>query len=175
MPVKQGTFGTSPIYNGLYKIGKIFRGVDLVYQSVVYNPVIALIERNIEKVDIELTSEITKIGSYAFNSCESLKSIKIPNSVTSIGVYAFNGCTSLTKITIPNSVTSIGMASFANCESLNEMTVLATTPPGLGASAISEATTIIYIPSGTKSSYESATSWKDLLTRTTNPITFVEV
>jgi hypothetical protein len=33
MPVKQGTFGTSPIYNGVYTISSIYRGTDLVYTA----------------------------------------------------------------------------------------------------------------------------------------------
>jgi hypothetical protein len=33
MPAKFGTFGINPIYNGVDKIGKIYYGLDLVYQS----------------------------------------------------------------------------------------------------------------------------------------------
>lgn len=35
------------------------------------------------------TRKVTRIGSYAFNACNSLSSITIPNSVTSIGNHAF--------------------------------------------------------------------------------------
>lgn len=45
MPVKQGTFGTSPIYNGEYKIGKIYNGENLVYQSVEYPTMIAYVKK----------------------------------------------------------------------------------------------------------------------------------
>ena len=33
MPAKFGTFGINPIYNGEYKIGKVYRGIDLVFSS----------------------------------------------------------------------------------------------------------------------------------------------
>lgn len=152
MPVKFGTNSISLIYNGVNKISKVYRGTDLVYQSYVYSPVIALIERTIEHVDTELTSEITEIGVRAFCGCSSLTSIKIPGSITNIGLEAFRYCTNLTS-----------------------MTILATTPPTLNSTdAISSATTTIYIPSGSKSAYESANYWKDLLTRATNPVTFIE-
>ena len=58
---------------------------------------------------------ITAVGSYAFNGCTGLKSVKMPDNLTAIGSSAFNGCTGLKSITIPNSVTSIGTYAFHNC------------------------------------------------------------
>ena len=46
---------------------------------------------------------VTSIGSYAFDYCRSLTSVKIPNSVTSIGYWAFDNCTSLTSINVEES------------------------------------------------------------------------
>ena len=66
---------------------------------------------------------VTRIGSCAFDKCESLTSITIPNSVTWIDDHAFLGCKSLTSITIPNSVSVIGKDAFLGCKSLEEFNV----------------------------------------------------
>ena len=68
--------------------------------------------------DVEIGSNVTSIGNYAFQNCSSLASITIPNSVTSIGNYAFSTCRTLASITIPDSVTSISNFAFSTCYSL---------------------------------------------------------
>lgn len=52
----------------------------------------------LQSVTFDQHSNITTIGSYAFNSCTKLESIVIPNSVTSMGEAAFKGCISLTDV-----------------------------------------------------------------------------
>ena len=65
-----------------------------------------------------IPNSVKSIVGYAFNCCNSLRSITIPNSVISIGDSAFRGCNSLRSITIPNSVTSIGDNAFSGCNNL---------------------------------------------------------
>ena len=43
---------------------------------------------------------VTEIGSFAFDDCSGVTSIKIPSSVTSIGDGAFYGCSGLTSIVV---------------------------------------------------------------------------
>ena len=66
---------------------------------------------------------VTRIGSYAFGDCSSLKSVIVPNSVTSIGADAFHGCSSLISVTIPSGATSIETATFYGCSSLISVTI----------------------------------------------------
>ena len=73
--------------------------------------------------EIIIGTDVTSIGDYVFEACNSLNSINIPNSVTSIGWAAFNGCRSLPTITIPNSVTSIGGIAFSGCTALITVTI----------------------------------------------------
>ena len=76
------------------------------------------------RVSIKLlcNSKLTKIGEYAFNGCDSLKSIELPNGVTYIGDYAFYSCWNLTSINIPDSVTFIGDRAFVYCSNLAYVT-----------------------------------------------------
>ena len=60
---------------------------------------------------------------YAFEFCQSLKSITIPNDVTYIGDSAFGHCKSLTSIIIPDAVTEIGNFAFAHCSALTSIIV----------------------------------------------------
>ena len=91
-----------------------------------------------------LLSQVTTIGTWAFEDRNSLKtivfpetlttimggafsktgltSVIIPETVTSIGNYAFSNCNSLTSVSIPKTVTDLGDWIFENCGNLEEVT-----------------------------------------------------
>ena len=73
--------------------------------------------------NVTIPASVTSIGDSAFFGCNELESVTIPESVTSIGEWAFDGCDLLTNVTIPNSVTSIGMGAFDGCDSLTNVTI----------------------------------------------------
>ena len=91
-----------------------------------------------------IPSNVTSIGDYAFEKCDSLTSIVIGDSVTKIenhafftcvnlmsaiimgnvqhiGAFAFAGCDHLTYMVISGSVTSVGDYAFYNCWNLKEI------------------------------------------------------
>ena len=66
--------------------------------------------------EVELTLPITCNGKqyalyeFAFQNCESLKSVIVPNSITRIGASAFSRCNSLESIVLPFLGESIGVS-----------------------------------------------------------------
>ncbi len=66
---------------------------------------------------------VSSIGSFAFNSCFSLKCVIMPNSITNIGFAAFACCYELDEILIPNSVKSLGSYAFSECISLIDIII----------------------------------------------------
>ena len=70
---------------------------------------------NVEEIVLENTTEI---GSYAFNSCSSLKSITLPSTLTTINDWAFSYCSSLSSVVLPSSLSVIRAYAFYNCPSL---------------------------------------------------------
>lgn len=61
---------------------------------------------------------VTTVGSYAFDMCVNLESVKLPNSLIEIHQDAFKGCEKLWDITIPSGVTKIMGSAFNGCKSL---------------------------------------------------------
>ncbi len=78
---------------------------------------------SLETVIFEEGSQLSNIGTYAFQNCTSLKNISLPNSLTILGNYAFKGCTSLEEISIecPN-LRSIPAYCFDGCSNLVNVT-----------------------------------------------------
>ena len=72
---------------------------------------------------ITIPDGVTKIGSWAFNSCESLETVILPKSLTQIERGTFANCKNLTNVLIPSSVTKIGENAFVGCRKLIGMIV----------------------------------------------------
>ena len=112
---------------------------------------------------VEIGSNVTSIGSYAFYYCYSLASVVIPSGVTSIGRYAFYYCYSLASVVIPSSVTSIGSDAFCGCYGMAYYDFRASK----SVPTLSATNAFNYIPSDCKivvpdslySSWTTATNW----------------
>ena len=95
---------------------------------------------------VEIGTNVTAIGAYAFYYCYSLSSVTIPSSCTTIGACVFqfaeslisiiipsgvtsvplnlaNGCCALTTIVMPNSITSIANSAYRVCSSLSSIVI----------------------------------------------------
>lgn len=72
---------------------------------------------NLLSVNLE---NVTTIYGYAFDGCSALSSVDLGGIVT-IGGYAFQGCSNLTSVDFGASVSSIGIHAFKNCTNLTSV------------------------------------------------------
>ena len=111
---------------------------------------------------VTIPNSVTSIRESAFSGCIGLTSMTIPSSVTSIGSSAFYNCKGLTSITIPNFVTSIGSGAFNGCTNLTSVTVEIDIPLTIDSYAFSNrANAILYVPMGSKTTYQESDYWKE--------------
>lgn len=123
-PDENGTSATLTAYRGNDKILTLPRRITVganFYTVTTIGKHFA--NATVEKVVFPTNSQITRLESYAFSNCVSLKEISIPDSVNSVGAQAFNGCVSLVDVTLSKSITVIEANMFSNCTSLKEITI----------------------------------------------------
>lgn len=107
-----------------------------------------------------IPSNVTGIGTSAFEGCNGLTSIIIPENVTSIEQAAFANCP-LKTIVIGKSVTSIGNYAFAGCNDITDIFCLAKKIPSTSSSSFSSMikNAKLHIPYNLESSYLTTSPW----------------
>lgn len=75
----------------------------------------------IRSVDFMDAPDLSKIGMYAFNGCNSLESVIVPDSITTVDVSAFRGCSSLENVEFYGNNNTIPVECFYNCEALKSV------------------------------------------------------
>ena len=92
----------------------------------------------------------------------------IPDSFAVAGVYykviaidksVFKNKTSIVNLTLPATLTQIGDGAFDGCKNIATITSKATVPPVLGNNVFSITTATLYVPVGSRSSYQNASGW----------------
>ena len=71
--------------------------------------------------EVEIEEGITRIGSYAFSSCENMKHVLIPDTISSLGYFVFSYCRSLEEVRLPEGLTEIPTETFSQCTSLKKI------------------------------------------------------
>lgn len=71
--------------------------------------------------NIRLSPKLESFGSGVFENCSSLSEISIPNSVGTLSSNLFYGCTSLSKVTFNKHLDAIFTEAFYNCSSLTSI------------------------------------------------------
>jgi len=120
--IKFGDSNSSPIrlYNDFYINGELVTDVKLTNATKISSYAFYSCK---SLKSIEISDTVTSIGEYAFRFCESLKSIVVPYGVGSIGQYAFDGCKKLETVELPNSITSLESHLFQDCIALKSIEI----------------------------------------------------
>lgn len=108
---------------------------------------------------------VEEIGNDAFNHC-NFNELVIPEGVKSIGKNAFIENYLLSKLSLPSTLKSIGEKAFFGCNSLRTVVSFMPKPCTIKENVLfsENPLRILYVPVGSKSSYSSATGWKDFPT-----------
>ena len=119
-----------------------------------------------------LPSTIVTIGYDAFNSCNKITKLVIPEGCTTIDASAFTWCNGLKMIELPSTLAYIGERAFIGASELSAVISRLARPfaiqdnvfckeeswmNGVATTTKSEAT--LYVPTGTKTTYESVNGW----------------
>ena len=79
-----------------------------------------------EPVSVEVPAEaagypVLEIGKECFNSCRTLKSVRLPEGIKRISDFAFYNCESLEDINLPSTLEVIGNEAFRYCACLKNV------------------------------------------------------
>lgn len=77
------------------------------------------LHKDITNVIIE--AGVTTIGEYAFENCDSIKSIVCKGNISKIGIGAFSGCDSLEKLEFDGTVKFTKFSGITDCTELNTL------------------------------------------------------
>lgn len=113
----------------------------------------------------DVTYDVVAIGDDAFKGA-GVTSVTLPlTNLTSIGSFAFNDCTGLTEFTLPECITSIGERAFYYCGKLQHLYVHSSDPSSYHAgsmafSSINRAGNVctLHVPTGTTAAYTADNS-----------------
>ena len=111
--------------------------------------------------EIDIPESVTGIGDNAFLGT-GLTEITLPEGLLVINLGAFSYCQNLNTVSIPSTVIYIGNEAFYNCSNLTTVYSYATTPPEISWNTFSNAANAtLYVPYGTKRTYQAAPYWQD--------------
>ena len=101
---------------------------------------------------------VTSIADFALQNCE-LSTLDLPTDISYIGSYAFQGCQNLVEVFMDKDVALIGSNPFKGCTSLQKVRITAVDPPSSldDWENISNAT--LEVPPSSVSAYSSTAPW----------------
>ena len=73
--------------------------------------------------DLTIPETVTKLQTYAFYGCESLKTVTIPDTVTTVGGYVFQNCANLEEVYFNATTENVGLSVFSSCTGLKKVEI----------------------------------------------------
>ena len=73
--------------------------------------------------EVEMSSSVTRIKSYAFQNCEELRRVKLSSNLRYLEEDAFAWCSSLESIVLPDKIRTISEGAFLYCSGLKSVTL----------------------------------------------------
>ncbi len=108
---------------------------------------------------------VQEIAPSAFDCAAKLQELRINEGVSIIPVSMCFGDTVLQKIYLPSTITSIKVGALDNCKQLTELHIRAVNAPEAETGAFGvmfpNYKMNLYVPKGSKASYENADNWGD--------------
>ena len=118
--------------------------------------------------EIEFPDSLLEIGNNAFYNCKAIESMDLPKSVKTIGYQCFYGCDSLKRVNIYHNISTITEDAFSGCSNLKEVHLKKAIIPNFRRQTASGYKYIedgnnctLYVPIGSKSTYESSKHWNN--------------
>ena len=72
---------------------------------------------------VTMSNNVVRIDDFAFSFCQNLAEVTLSNSLEFIGDDAFSGCATLKRLELPESVATIEDYTFAGCSSLEYVNI----------------------------------------------------
>ncbi|MBO4659735.1 MAG: leucine-rich repeat protein [Prevotella sp.] len=116
--------------------------------------------------NFSVPTKVVEIKPYAFAGGQNINSVTL-NNVTRIGASAFEGCKNFYTVIFPETVTQIGANAFKGVAQGIRAQVSWNTPLSIADGTFSTFNPVtegingrLFVPTGKKSAYQSATGWK---------------
>lgn len=104
------------------------------------------------------TYPVTSVRDFAFSGCE-MSTLDLPTDITYIGNYAFRNCKNLVEVYMDKAVKTIDGNPFKGCISLQKVRITATTPPSSLNDWENISSADLEVPPSSLSAYSNTTPW----------------
>ena len=145
----------------------VFKGYDDLGKQVVLH--------DGQSIALSFGDNVTKIPDHMFDNVWISSKLKLPKNISEIGDYAFDHVSLGSSVVFPETFKYFGDYAF-NGQSFDVIEFKCSTPPEVGKTPFNGKNTVLVIPEGSRSAYQSHNFWKDFkMVDPADAVTTVEV